>query len=544
MATTTHTSHTRMHWLAMLLVFASFLLSAIVSQCPFERLPHLEDEVAYLFQAKILAGGHLTIESPQPHSSYWQPFVLDQEGRRFGKYAPGWPLLLAVGVLFGQPWLINACLAALTVALTYRLGCDVFDAETGLVAALLLAVSPMFLLLSGSLMAHMAATCWVVLLMWALRQTLVRRQTRWTVLGGVALGMLFNTRPLTTAGIALPFLLVTGGIILRGAWRLASRADNWRYLGQITRTGGVARRIVRSGIVLWWRGQAQRVGLAAALLLTAGAVSLLTPLYNHAATGDPGANLYTLVWAYDTIGFGPEHGRSGHTPEKALRNMQRDLALWSSDLFGWQMDAALHTRLVESTGWWLGQGLSWLLIPLGLAVGRRKPWSWLLLGTFLGLVGVHLLYWIGAQVYSARYYAEAVPALALLSAVGITAAARRFNRLSVVIILSVAFIASLYAYTPARLADLWRFNNVGADRIAALGALRDGRPVLILVTGEGRRSWRDWGTYMALTSPYLNSDVVAARDHGYQDEREAILARFPDRQVLYLPPDGILRSAE
>lgn len=528
----------------MLLVFASFLLSAVVSQHPFERLPHLEDEVTYLFQAKLFAGGRLAIESPQPYPSFWQPFVIDQGGRRFGKYSPGWPLLLAVGVLLGQTWLVNACLAALAVALTYRLGRDLCDAETGLAAALLLAASPMFLLLSGSLMAHTAAACWTVLLMWALRQIQVRGQKRWAILGGIAWGMLFITRPLTAAGVTLPFALVAGLVILRGGWRLASRADNWRYLDLIGRTGDAALRIVRSGITLWWRGQAARVGLAAAFLLTAGLVALLIPLHNAAATGDPGANLYTLVWDYDVIGFGPDHGRSGHTPEKALRNMQRDLALWSSDLFGWQMDANLHDGLAESTGWWLGPGLSWLLIPVGVAAGRRQPWTWLLLGVFLGLVGVHLLYWIGAAVYSARYYAEAIPALALLTALAITAAARRFNRRTVYILLTMAIIASLWVYTPARLAELWRFNNVGEDKIAALDALRDGRPVLILVTGQERRSWRDWGTYMALTSPYLDSDVVAARDHGHTGEREAILARFPDRQVLYLPPDGILRAME
>ena len=253
----------RIHCLAVLVVLASFILTAAVSLRPFERLPHLEDEIAYLYQAKIFAGGQLVIPTPQPRASYWQPFVVDFGGVRFGKYSPGWPLLLAVGVLLGQPWVVNAFLAALTVALTYRLGRDLFGPATGLVAAVLLAASPMFLLLSGSLMAHTAATFFAVLLMWALRQSERRgsapwRAALWGAVAGGALGMLVNTRPLTAAGIALPLLLAAGMAILRGGWRRARSADTWRGLGALFRAGRIAPGIV-SGIVLRHRGKARKV---------------------------------------------------------------------------------------------------------------------------------------------------------------------------------------------------------------------------------------------------------------------------------------------
>ena len=511
--------------LALLLVLATFALTAAVSRQPFERLPHLEDEVAYLYEARMFAGGHLVIESPEPRRSYWQPFVIDHNGRRFGKYAPGWPLLLSVGVLLGQPWIINAFLAALSAALTYRLGRAIFDAETGLIAALLTATSPMFLLLSGSLMSHTASLFFGTLLVFALWRLEKRQRARWAVTAGIALGMLLNTRPLTAIGLALPFALAAGWAVARGTWALVGRRhNNHRHTWGI-----LTRRAIR---------------LALIMALTALFVAALTPIYNTAAVGRPFANLYTLVWDYDRIGFGDCCGRSGHTPEKALLNMQADLALWSSDLFGWQMHTAAYNWLVERTSWWLGQGLSWVLLPVGLIAARRKRWAWLLAGMFAGLVIVHLFYWIGAQVYSARYYAEAIPALAILSAAGITTLARRTSRTAVYIALTALITASLFAYTPNRLTGLWHFNNVGGDDLDALDALRDGRPVLILVTGTEQRSWRDWGTYMALTSPYLDSDVVAARDHGAAGEREAILSRFPDRQVLYLTVEGTLQTHE
>ena len=246
------------------------------------------------------------------------------------------------------------------------------------------------------------------------------------------------------------------------------------------------------------------------------------------------------MWPYDRVGFGPAFGRNGHDLAAGFTNMRYDLAIWSGDTFGWQMPFDVFAGLTERAGWWLGQGLSWLLLPVGVIAARKRRWTWLLLGVFGGLVAVHLAYWIGAQSYSARYYSEAIPALALVSAAGITALARRIGRPLVYAALAVMILASLLGYTPARLTALWRFNNVGGDKLAALDALRDGRPVLIVVSGSATRSWRDWGAYMALTSPFLDSDVIAARTRD-SATLDAVLRQFPGRQVLELPPDGVLR---
>src|SRR5262245_30054222 len=87
--------------LVIRIILFSMAMSALVSRTVFERLPDLEDEVAYLFQAKTYARGELVIPSPQPSRSFWQPFVVDYQatGNRFSKYSPGWPALLTLGVL-------------------------------------------------------------------------------------------------------------------------------------------------------------------------------------------------------------------------------------------------------------------------------------------------------------------------------------------------------------------------------------------------------------------------------------------------------------
>ncbi|GAB4568733.1 MAG: hypothetical protein Kow0077_00090 [Anaerolineae bacterium] len=527
--------------IALLIVLAAFALALVVSRTPFERLPHLEDEVALLWQARLFAGGHLSLPSPQPSGAYWQPFIVDYNGQRFSKYAPGWPLLLAFGAGLGAPWVVNAWLLALCAALTYRLGRAYGGTVVGVSAAALFVSSPMILLLSGTLMSHVAATFWLLAGLFAGWRLTARPARRWAILAGIAAGMLFNTRPLTALGALLPIGVALALPVIRGTWRLLASVENLRYFARVLRAGPLARRIIWSGVRLWWRGQAWKATLGlwfvAALLIT----TLLTPLHTYAATGNPTTNLYRLVWDYDRIGFGPEMGRGGHTLQKALINLGFDLNVWASDLFGWQIAQGAQAALVARLGVELPTGISWILPLAGLILARRKRVSWLLAGLFGGLVVVYLFYWAGSGiVYSTRYYSEAVPALALLSGAALHSVAQRFGRRVVWLALAVSVAASLIGYTPDRLALLWRFNDVGQDDIAALEAQRDGRPVLILVSGEGLRSWRDWGTYMALTSPYLDSDVIAARVHN-PAETALVVRQHPNRQILELPPDGVLR---
>jgi hypothetical protein len=66
--------------LSLLAVLAAYLVHERV----FERLAHIEDEMAYVWQAQAIAGGHLTVESPPDPKSFLFPFVIDLNGQRFG----------------------------------------------------------------------------------------------------------------------------------------------------------------------------------------------------------------------------------------------------------------------------------------------------------------------------------------------------------------------------------------------------------------------------------------------------------------------------
>jgi 4-amino-4-deoxy-L-arabinose transferase-like glycosyltransferase len=575
------TQYSIYHIAAIVFVFFSFFISALIHQTVFERMPHLEDEMAYIFQARIFARGDVVVDIPQPRRAFWQPFVVDYDetGARFGKYTPGWPALLAIGVNLGQMWVINAFFAALTIALVYRLGREICSPDAGLMAAALVAFSPMALLLNASFMGHTAALTCFTLFMWcywrmerAGQRERLRSAVQWGVVGGVALGLLVVNRPLTAVGVGAPFVLWSGFKVLRAVYH--------------DLTGGGERRLLPTFTPL----------LAIALFTVV--ISATIPLFNHTATGDPFKNLYTLIWPYDRVGFGECCGRNVHTIIKGILHTRYDLSLTAADLFGWQaglitpelqehlrtrsnywpvlgfsflllpfgllagfrrswlrgwalvgmmwlvVPLALNMSFLRDTNnmtpaWlWLGVGAAWMLLPpLLLAWSRhrdsRSTWTWLLLGVIVGLVGAHLTYWVGSQRYSTRYYFEALTAFALLSALPLAWLARRTSRPAIYGLLALALLWSLYVYSTPRINALYRFNFISPEQIEMVEACRiDDRPALVIVTGTSVR-WRAHGSLMAVTGPHLDDEIVVAWDYAPgTDVRQSILERFPDRQVI------------
>ena len=239
------------------LALLAFAAAALLAWFVAERLPHLEDEIAYLFQARTYARGVLWAPIPPTQQAFSTPFVVNVDGRRLGKYAIGWPLVLAVGERLGAGWLVNPLLGALTVVLVYLLARDLFDRQVGLLAGLLAFTSPFFLIQSGTYMSHAAAALWAALFAYALLKIDRAHEAGqptwgWAVVGGVALGWLTLTRALTAFAIALPYAL----------WLLGRAARRPQSIPALARRYGP-------------------------LMLAAVLIAALQPLYLYIVTGSP-----------------------------------------------------------------------------------------------------------------------------------------------------------------------------------------------------------------------------------------------------------------
>ena len=478
---------------ALLAVVAAYGVACRV----FDRIPHLEDELAYWWQAQVFAGGEITVPSPPEPKSFLVPFVVDYQGRRFSKYPPGWSAVLALGMALGLPFWVNPLLAGLAVWLTYRLGARLWSPGIGLLAAGLTLTSPFFWLNAGSLLSHMAALVFFGL--WVLGWLQVDEDPQAPALSGLLLMgastvALALTRPWTAVGVLLPFV----PLLLHRWWRKVWPLRALLHLGA-------------------W-------ALVAAALLLA---------WNAHLTGDPFRNPYTLWWAYDRLGFGPGHGPQpeGHTLRQAWINTRFSLQVGWADLFGWFR-------------------FSWLLLPLGLLdLRRRSGPAWALAAVPLSLVGLYLMYWVGAWLYGPRYYFEGLYGLTLLTAGGAAWLARQGGRLErrlgwrgawsparvlVGVFLGMLVALNLWGYLPRRLAMMR--NLYGISRQAWVPfqdpARRNWTPALVIVKS---RRWMPYGALLPLQDPWLTTPWIFAWDRGPGPNRR-VAGCFPYRRVFLYEP--------
>lgn len=477
-------------WLALGVCLAALVGGLAVATTVFERLPHTEDELAYLFQARVFASGRLIASLPARPDFFYAPFVVvrgtpNAGGVWFGKYPPGYPSLLALGVLAGQPWLVNPILGAIAVWLTYRLGRRVFGPGTGLLASFLLASSPFFLLQAGSGLGHVAGLV-STLAFTSLALAAHQSNRPAPALGaGVALGTLLINRPLTAAAVAL--LLVA----LAGADLLAGQRRPERYLLTILGT--------------------LPFGLA-----------LLD--WNWLTTGSALASAYTLWWPFDRLGFGPDIGLKGsHTLADAIGNAAENLAALGRYGIGWGLDwlrpwlpgvpSGLAFVFV-AIGALSARGVSRALPGHGNAPVPTEPPSpgsarvatlWLA-GLPLALIFAYLAYWSPGAMFGPRYYFESLGALALLGARGFVVVANalpaRPLRWLAPTVLAVPTIATLVFATPAILASYAGFNGITAAGVRVVEAAHL-RHALVFVVQATPERWTDYAPFFARNVPTL-----------------------------------------
>jgi 4-amino-4-deoxy-L-arabinose transferase-like glycosyltransferase len=510
----------------LILCLAVFALAGAVAWGVFEAMPHLEDEHANLFQADVFAAGRAYVAVPRQPDSFFIPFVVNTaEGKRFGKYPPGYPLLLALGAAVGQPWLVNALAAALGILGVYLFGRDIFDRDTGLLAAALGAVSPMFVLLSGTLLAHTTSIAALMLFAWAFvraRRSGEPSPGLFAVGAGVLLGWAAIIRPWTALAVVFPFALL-------GLWDVA-----------------------RS------RGRALPIYLA--LALAAGLVCVLQLVFNLAVTGSPLTNTYRLWWPYDTVGFGLGVGRAGHTLDKGWRNLKLDLAELPGGLFGWPTPFRVPLTFLP-----IALGLLWpvarqvVVHPASLPAAKAYPmpgsraasaWQrirsfvrnvvasvvsgvyreWALLLPAVSLIVAQMAYWArGSSLYGPRYYAEALPFLWIIASRGlIKFAASTWRRRAVKLALPLLVGWSiLFTIEPRILAafGLFDITRQDANTIAA-ATLHD---ALVFVHGD---YWTSYAALSWLNAPTLDGNVLFVKDRGVA-ENQRVIEGYPGRTVYY-----------
>jgi len=478
-----------------------FTASALISLLVFEGIPHLHDEVAYLFQAKIFQLGKLYVPSPCLPEAFDFTHIINN-GRWYSQYPPGFPLLLLLGLLIKLPWLINPLLAGIATMAIYYLGREMYDQSTGLVASLLLAASFWFWVISATMMSHTASLLFGIFL----ALSVFRSQRNPTLASGLATGIswgaMFLVRPFSAVTFSLPLIILFGWTTLR---RLHQRWKN-----------------------------------ALAALLTALLFIGLFLFYNQLTNGHP------LRVGYE-ISHGKEYirifGRAAYldyeyTPLFGARQIWDNLKALNRDLFGWPGSSFLALL-----------PFLWRLRERGEK--RKKDLSLLL--CFLSLVAGHFFFWGTVLTLGARMFFESVFIVALLSSRGLLLVASwrpkkrplsPFTAKSLTfLVLGVFFIYAFLVRFPRFLApagNYWfqerlieNFAGVNKQLNLAVQDVVAQRPALIIMkllyhpnkyfpTGH-------WGSGFINNDPLLASDIIYCRN---VDEKNTELATcFPHHQV-------------
>ncbi|MSQ04096.1 MAG: hypothetical protein EXR71_19775 [Myxococcales bacterium] len=201
-------------WLAALSLL-SFAACATTAWTALGGIAHVQDEQAYLFQARLYA--QLMTSAPSPADGALLAAEFQQLSPRwFGVFPPGWPMILAVGAGVGAPWLVNPLLAATLPWLTWAAFARALRREEALLACAVAASSPGILALGASMMSHtLVLACGLA----AVAAIAAGRAG----LAGAAVGMVILARPLDGLVLGGP-LLVWGTVSLRRARMLAGPA--------------------------------------------------------------------------------------------------------------------------------------------------------------------------------------------------------------------------------------------------------------------------------------------------------------------------------
>lgn len=484
---------------AVIAVVASLALSWFA----FEHMPHVEDEFAYLFQARTFASGALTLPAPpvaaQPGLEYY--LIELRDGRWFSATLPGWPAVLALGVLAGVPWLLNPLLAGVSVLLAYDITRRRAGTDAGDLVALMMGTSPWLLAAAASLMPHTLTLVLILFAWWSIlrAEDTGRRVGGAMFAAGLAMGLVFAARPMDGMVIGM----------LTGLWVITSKQKPLLRAAQFS-----------AGAVV-----------VAALLLAYNARitgdPLLLPLSDYLNRHwGPGANAY---------GFGPDIGppggwRSldlwvGHSPLEAVLNIINSITSLQFDMLGWPIGS-----LALIFAWFIWQ--------------RKRGFDLAMALVAAAVILVMALYWFADTYYMGpRYWFIAAFPFIYLSARGCDALRARFAgrderdfvRIDAAIAMCCLF--GLLIFTPWRgVTKYYEYNKFYSlfRTEAAKGTFGNDVVIFTEIGDEG-------SAFMLNDLEFSGDGPVFIKEPGKMDtgtlDMKAIEEAFPGRRILHYTPN-------
>lgn len=481
---------------------ASMLLSGLFAWYVLDGVPHLQDEIAMIFQAKNLASGRLYSTAPPMPEFFDMEFVVRDGQRWYGKYQLGPSVWYLPGVMLDCAWLVSPLFSGLAVIVLYLLAREILGAHRCRGVVVLAVISPWWLMTFGSMMAHPG--CLLVLSASGLFFVrAVRRPQGWSdaALAGVFLGLGIHFRPYTA--------LLIGGVM------------------------------AIAGLVGEWR---RNLGLrnATAFLVPVVGFGALMASYNWALTGDALAAPFAMWSETDRLGFGPDRGlyagiTMGFTLADGIENVQMQLQALGTSAMGWPAATLALPILAVVFGGAARRCRLLVLVPVALIVG-------------------YFFYHYGWPIYyGVRYWSESLPAFLMLTLVGLEVLRRWYrsglrlagvraasarSRVFLAWMVSLLAAGNVFGYLPSVVEQYhegveWASCSVAHDVARERGL--ENALVFMDTAHYGEESLSmDWyGAGFWTMSPDLMDEVLFVRDLG-EERNQELMTIYPERACFRL----------
>ena len=485
--------------------------------------PAFHDEYSYLFQARTFAAGRLSFPShPTAPRLFDQMHVLN-EGHFASRYFPGTGAWLTPFLQLGNPFAAQWLATIVTCVCVFLIGRELSCNGVGLLAGLLSAASPGLNLFGNLLLAHQPTLVGLGLFIYSFLRMQRAIQSpvssgrlavvgAFALLSGAGLSFAMLCRPMTAAGVGLPF----------GLWIAA-----W-----LLRNG---RQHVKSAAVIV-------AGFAVPLAIGFGTAAV----YNANSTGDPFKTPYQLY----TELFTPRH-MFGFNNVKRAEPLLSERTLDNYDRWAENLDAELaiqnvRNRFLASWQWTLGL-IAVVLFGSTFIIGAWRHLGhrwWLIAAAIVSLHVAHVPYWYDG-IFHWHYVFESGVLWCLLASAGVLLLVRLFQAVDRpwMIVWVGLLLCATVATNQVVARPFWNvsrleagINQLAFSRLRYLGfqQLLDqfvtNRPALVLVRHDPADRHIDYvSNPPALEGPLLIGRIPA--DARTSEEETVRLAReaFPDR---------------
>lgn len=468
------------------LTIASILLLVFtvwMAFVPLEGTAKGGDEAAHLFQARIFAAGKLSAPAPSisdPERFFPCRHLIIERGMWFCQYTPTHSILMAPFVWFDLTFLLGPLAGVFSLIGIFMLVRLWANDRIAKLTSILLLLSPFFLILTSTHMAHISNLMFVT---WSLYSLTIYWRSglfKYSLMSGFLLGLAATTKP---------YPIVIWGIFLATILLLGGR-----------------------------KGFKALFGLAlGAILPIAGFMAL-----NWYYTGNMLKTPYQLARAGRLIGFGadkawfPVYGDYNHTVWRGIKNGVKQVAAGTTTLFGWPF-LSLIPLIASFELMRRDKRILWLFLPLPAMFILLLPHAW------------------PAVIYGPRHYFTFLPIILLMSVLGLesifrAARARQGSRGGnfVSLVLIALFGITVFLYLPEEIrcksgpwlaidGKLWEEaqEQVEIPAVVFMEASDHGYPNIL--------------SGINFTSPFLDSDIIFCA-HQTAEEDQEFMTAFPGRE--------------